>query len=57
MPHSWKAFDIAKEIVDRLVEAKIISNDILIARGLIQIYLEENWICVEMERNESDYYE
>jgi hypothetical protein len=42
MPHSWKAFDIARLIVEQLLEASLIkSEDALRVQGIIQIILEE----------------
>ena len=42
MPHSWKAYEVAKEIGDRLLEAEYIKKkDYLTVRGIIQIMLEE----------------
>lgn len=44
MPHSWKAFDIAKDITDALVRSKIIEDKEFIqlkTRGIIQIIIED----------------
>jgi len=42
LPHSWKAFDLAKKITDCLIEAGIIDKkNELKARGIIQIKMEE----------------
>ena len=41
MPHSWKAYDLAKSIAERLHEAGLIADkDLLMTRGIIQIKME-----------------
>jgi len=42
MPHSWKAYEVARLIADRLLDAEFIQQkDWLTIRGIIQIILEE----------------
>jgi len=41
MTHSWKAYELAKSIAERLHEAGIIADkDLLMVRGIIQIKME-----------------
>ena len=41
MPHSWKAYKLAKNIADLLHESGIIADkDLLMTRGIIQIEIE-----------------
>ena len=47
MTHSWKAFEVAQEIIDILNEdgflrADVSDHDILLIRGIIQIKLESS---------------
>lgn len=40
--HSWGAYDLAKEIVQTLLEGGLIEDkDVLMVRGIIQIKMEE----------------
>jgi len=42
VPHSWKAYETAKNIADRLLVANCIKKkDYDMVRGIIQITLEE----------------
>ena len=39
--HSWKAYELSREIAERLLEARLIAQeDILMVRGIIQIRME-----------------
>ena len=39
--HSWKAYELSREIAESLLEAKLIAQeDILMVRGIIQIRME-----------------
>jgi len=41
MAHSWRAYELAKSIAERLHEAGLIANkDLLMTRGIIQIMME-----------------
>ncbi len=39
--HSWKAYELSREIAESLFEAKLIAQEnILMVRGIIQIRME-----------------
>jgi hypothetical protein len=39
--HSWKAYELSREIAETLLEAKLIAQkDTLMVRGIIQIRME-----------------
>jgi len=44
MPHSWKAYELSKNIAKTLLERKLIEEkDILMVRGIIQIKIEDDY--------------
>ena len=52
MPHSWDAYEVAKQITVQLVEGHLLRSvdDISKVQGIIQITLEDNYKLIPLTK-------